>query len=1128
MANHRFIVDLNICGGQEVKIPSFTIGDHSADGKATYYNAGNTLDAVMPMSSVPVDTDQTADVSSRTNPTGSINTATFGFGSATDAQLTINSGDLTSSDITFSPDLGENKINFTLTSGGEQKLRAGDLTSKITIATSDASVKLTLKLTEPVNTWMPSTALQTALTNAGVGDLTKENLAKFSGSLDLTGISDLTGLEYDKNLTGLNLTGCNLYGDGVGKTTNSQVLSKLTGLTSLKIDSSQLGSSLAGWGLDKLTSLEKLIANNDTLSDSGTADYASDVKLSELNLSNNALTGDLSQFSKPNWTELSVLNLSNNALTGDLSQFSVADWTKLTQLQLRRNQLTGSIPASWSGLTNLSILDLTSNKLTGTFDNIAQLSNLSEIYLDKKTSDPDDTSTGNAFEGKIPAAWFTSKLTHFEANNNQLSGPLPDNLATATNLKWLDVANNQLTGKLPDLSNDKLLTTFAYSSNQITSGRAADGSLGTYQNWQINEPDWETSHNGQTMTLDLSKYYGGEQGQSDYRNLGIKPAGGQTGVTLNSSDPDHPLLTIDTTTTNVQNGDFMFYLFDQAKEPAVFKSNMNYMAQVTVPVTLAIPKTYAIDTGSDTGSEAKIGFGSSSKPAKVGAGMVPANNFKLGVSSTNAAGDSYQLTAQTSGLTANERTLPLYYGNGQHQTLLTSAAQSIYDYQPTTNDGTETIVGDSGDSTKGNLQTDIPSTTHTGTYTGDITYTLASAPADATTASSSDTSTITSATLSGLSPKLAALDATQEAVRAKLQTNMTSFAANQLADEDGVLYSSYKAGHDPVGTKYGTREELTETSGMWLLALANSGDATTFNTAFNAVVKRFYDSKTQTFNWQALGADHTVTAGSASIDDLRIIQALLVMNQKDPGNTRTAWINQLIDGFTKYDLNPYYQMIDGYSTANGQEKRIRLDYLDFATLKAIYEAKRLGTAGNTAYQQQLKLVKDSYISDQFPLFATYYDYSKGAYQVAADDNENDIATSHFNITDSLLTMLNLAKVGELPQTSLNWLKRHTSNRTIYNDYNLDGTPVSKTDAGSNYAYVAQIAAAIGDTDLYNQALTVMKSMTSDDDNSGDSKLAPTDPLYGSAQYGGESYAFNDLNMLLAYNSVAFGTTASGE
>jgi Leucine-rich repeat (LRR) protein len=1055
--NHRFVVDLSVCGGKELKLPSFDIKD------GTYYNAGNTLDATVPMTSAS----QTITVN-RATPTGTIDASTLGF-SQTDSPSFAVSGGLDNQDITFTSNLAANQINFTLTASGLQKLENGDLTADVMMLADNKLVDLTLNLQEPETSWLPDKNLQAALQAAlGTQKLTKANLANIK-KLDVSNVSNLSGLAYATNLTELKLTDCDLAADGDVdlKPTNSAVLGQLTSLQSLEIDSSDLGGSLAGWGLNKLTNLTSLIANSDALSEAGVTDYADD--------------------------KLTVLNLSDNDLKGALSQFSAAAWSGLTQLQLRSNKLTGTIPADWADLKNLSILDLNSNQLSGTLGNISQLTNLTQVYL-----------SNNGFTGELPAAWFDSSLTYLEAERNQLSGSLPE-LRAATNLASLDVSYNALTGDLPDLSKTVKLTKMAYGANQITSGTTISGASGNYQTWSIADPDWQTSRDGRTMTLDLSQYYHGEPGQ-DYRYLGIDMNGGtQTGITLNKTDPDHPLLTIDTANTNLTNGDFTFNLFDQVGKQAT-NGEMNYLATVTVPVTLALPKSYAIDTGSDTGSEATIDFGS----PKVGAGMVPANNFKLGVSSTNAAGDSYQLTAQTDGLTANGRTLPLYYGNGQHQTLLTTAAQAIYDYQPTTNDGSETIVGNSQDDTKGNLHTDVPVTTYTGTYTGTVTYTLASAPAEDTATAAQDADLTKISSLSGLSPTLSGLDATAESTRAGLEKNMTSFVKSGLADADGVLYSSYKAGQ--TGGSY---EQLSETTSLWLLALANQGDVTDFDTAFSGMVKRFYDSDKGIFNWRAEGADHTLTQGSASIDDLRIIQALLIMNQKDPGNNdRVTWIKNLMNGFAKYDLNAYYQMINGYNS-NGQEKRIRLDYLDLATLKAVYEAKGLyasgNTAGETAYQQQLKLIKDSYISDQFPFFATYYDYSTGNYQVAADASEDpSISEGHINITDALLTMLNLAKVHELPAASLNWLKANTADRHIYNNYKLDGTPVDTNDAPSNYGYVAQIAAAVGDTDLYQQVLTVMNTMTSTD---------TTSPLYGSTAYAGESYAFNDLNMLLGYTSV---------
>lgn len=1090
--NHRFVVDLNVCGGKKVVIPAFTVGDNVTENgmTANFYLGKNTLDAVVPMSSAPADTSQTVQIDDRTSSTGSINTATFGFGDATSADLTIKSGDLTADDVTFSPDLAENKINFTLTDSGLKKLRSGDLKSVITISAGDKIIDLTLSLKEALAAWLPDTnlqsELQTDLTAQGLGSLTKANLAQLTAADNLTDVSNLTGLEYASKLDSLKITKGDLYGDGgVEKATNSQVLSKLTSLEKIEIDNSTLGDaatdgtiSLDGWGLNRSdgeTSLTSIIAEGDGLTDPALSVYEDDAALS-------------------------VLNLSNNSLTGALSQFPVTKWPNLKQLQLTKNQLTGEIPTDWANLTNLSILALSSNQLGGNLDNIAQLPNLTEVYLDN-----------DGFGGSLPSAWFTAKLTHFEANSNQLSGDLPKTLSDATNLKWLDIQKNKLTGALPDLTNDTKLTTLAYGTNHITSGSALPNASGGYQRWSITQPDWQTSSDGKTMTLDLSKYYGGEQGQSGYQYLGYSMPSGETGVTLNKTDPAHPLLTIDTTNTTVTNGKLIVNVFDQAGKQAVFESgsspanDLNYLATIyDIPVTLSLPKSYDIETNSGD-----IDFGQHT----VGSGMVSttAKAFSLAVHSENAAGDSYQLTAQTGGLTLAGHALPLYYTTGQHSVLLTNTAQNIYDYQPTSSDDT-TVVGDSSDSTKGNLQTDIPATTHTGKYTGDITYTLASAPADdpATTSQASDVGQIAATTLSRMAPTISAasLSVDEEAVRTKLQSNMTSFIGNKLADSSGVLYSGYKASQ---GTGDNPYQELSETNGLWLLALAESGDETSFDASFNATGNRFYDDKTQTFNWQVTGADHDTSATSnASVDDLRIIQALLVMNAKHPNNDRTLLLNKLIDGFTKHDLNAYYQMIDSYSQTNGQEKRIRLDYLDLSALKAVYEAKGLGTAGDTAYNQQLQLIKDGYISDKLPLFDTYYDYSTGSYQIGDDGANKD---SQVNITDGLLTMLNLAKVGQLPQTSLDWLKAHTADRTIYNNYKLDGTPVDDYTAASNYGYVAQIAAAVGDTTLYSQAITALNEMTSTDES---------DPLYGSNHDDGESYAFNDLNMLLAYNAVFAG------
>ncbi|KRL96225.1 hypothetical protein ACUIJQ_01595 [Levilactobacillus hammesii] len=297
----NFGVDLNTWGGKALNISGFDIADHVASslvngGIATYYNSNNTLDATVPE---PTQKAQTVQMS-QSSQTGTIATTDLDLGTtdASDVQIqvptdyedtndTSNAKYLTADDISFdTSDLASGRINFTLTASGLKKLSVNDLTSDIMITVNGKVIDLTLTVTEVLDDWMPDanlrTQLQAELTKEKLGDLTKANLAKLKTVPTLSGISDLTGLEYATTPTDLKIIDSpNLE---VLKAGNSKVLSQMTELEKVEIDDSDLGGSLAGWGLSSLSNLSSLIANRDNLTDSGAADYANDANLSVLNL----------------------------------------------------------------------------------------------------------------------------------------------------------------------------------------------------------------------------------------------------------------------------------------------------------------------------------------------------------------------------------------------------------------------------------------------------------------------------------------------------------------------------------------------------------------------------------------------------------------------------------------------------------------------------------------------------------------------------------------------------------------------------------------------------------------------------------------------------------------------------
>ncbi|KRK35439.1 hypothetical protein FC07_GL000166 [Loigolactobacillus bifermentans DSM 20003] len=322
--------------------------------------------------------------------------------------------------------------------------------------------------------------------------------------------------------------------------------------------------------------------------------------------------------------------------------------------------------------------------------------------------------------------------------------------------------------------------------------------------------------------------------------------------------------------------------------------------------------------------------------------------------------------------------------------------------------------------------------------------------------------------------------------------NLQNYIETQLPDETGVLFESYQDAQDK-------QTEITETSGLYLLALALDGNSQKFDKYYQAVKARFYNATVNGFSWSYNATTGILESGSASIDDLRIIQAMLILNEKDNNTERISEVNNLISGFIGLSLNSDYLMTDGSDFSGHQESQIRLDYIDLSVLQYIYELKGLNT---NALQEQLSIIENGYLGDDFPWYKTFYDYNTGLYSL------NEVEGT-LNITDSLLVMLNLAKVGKLQTASLNWLKDNTKNETIYNNYYPDGTPVEKNTAASTYAYVAQIASVINDEALYTDAVNVLKNMLDND---------ATSPLFGSTAYDGQSAAFNDLNVLVAFLS----------
>ena len=134
------------------------------------------------------------------------------------------------------------------------------------------------------------------------------------------------------------------------------------------------------------------------------------------------------------------------------------------------------------------------------------------------------------------------------------------------------------------------------------------------------------------------------------------------------------------------------------------------------------------------------------------------------------------------------------------------------------------------------------------------------------------------------------------------------------------------------------------------------------------------------------------------------------------------------------------------------------------------------------------------------MYAGIYSYKEGTYSA------NDIST-----IQSLLTVLNLALIGESSQSSIDFIKKNTERGTLYGSYDIKGKAKNDVESTAIYAICADIGRAIGDEVLYETAITQMNRFQVLDENS------KVFGAFADAQTL-DLYAFDNLMALLAYRA----------
>lgn len=318
------------------------------------------------------------------------------------------------------------------------------------------------------------------------------------------------------------------------------------------------------------------------------------------------------------------------------------------------------------------------------------------------------------------------------------------------------------------------------------------------------------------------------------------------------------------------------------------------------------------------------------------------------------------------------------------------------------------------------------------------------------------------------------------------------FIREKLMDEEGAVHSKYAKNQAATYES----DVLSESQGLFMQYAVLREDKQLFDQLYGYVKNKLSLSKGLTA-W--IVQDGKVSEVNALLDDLRIYQSLNKAQEIWGGYEQD--ITSLRNRLKQYGMSKDMQYVDFYdSSTKDKASRLTLCYIDLQIMKQLAADS---TDFEQAYLAAEQLLKEGQISDEFPLYYSWYNYDESVYE-----------KDEINMAEEMVTILHLAEADMLPQNTLNWIKTQMAHDGIKARYTTDGEIVSGYDFDSTavYALIVQLAQKTSEKELQRQALKKMEKM-----RITDSALA-YDGAFG-MEDGSEIYSFDQLVPLLTYQKL---------
>ncbi|MDB2098442.1 glycosyl hydrolase family 8 [Clostridium paraputrificum] len=319
---------------------------------------------------------------------------------------------------------------------------------------------------------------------------------------------------------------------------------------------------------------------------------------------------------------------------------------------------------------------------------------------------------------------------------------------------------------------------------------------------------------------------------------------------------------------------------------------------------------------------------------------------------------------------------------------------------------------------------------------------------------------------------------------------LLDFVNDKLTDEKGGIKTNYTEENSDGDITKGS-SVLSESEGLMLIYYLHRGSKEDFNRTLQ-YIKENMILESGVISWRVEGNKPSLT--SATIDDLRIIKALLLATEKWKDQSYRRMALNISQGIKKDLLEN--DLLSDFNDGYNKSKKTTLCYLDLQTIKLL---SNLDSDYKDVYKKSLDILEGGYISDSVPLYKKEYTWEDCSY------DEGDI-----DMLLSTIVILNKLDAGEDVSKSVSWIKeRMLNDKKLYSTYSVsNGRALSNIESTSIYSNVIQIAAEVGDKELYNSCLSRLQEFQ---------VINPRSDIYGS--FGDENtlqvYSFDNLNALIA-------------